>query len=194
MDRKGTAIGRSRRGATASSRHSAVPHKSLPPTPVELQAATAAKPAATVGDGMAACASDDPTGNPAATGSGGDDDEEMQDMMAQPAGVVVGGGGVSGDSEIALTDDQMEEAVGIIYSFLDDEDKFRVVGVAMNVLPSPPWDPALEDTTDPTALYSGDKDDKANKNNDPDSGMRRSRRISFWGKKSSAQSFLKESK
>jgi hypothetical protein len=124
-----------------------------------------------------------------------EEDQETHDAQARACI-----GASSGDSEIVLTDEQIEEAVGIVYSFLNDEDKFREVGVAMNVLPSPPWDPALEESSsaaDPTARY-GDKDldSRASRTAaDGDAGgLRRSRRISFWGKKVSRESYLRDGK
>lgn len=187
------AIGRGRRGP--SNRHTAAPQKALPPTPPEPQPprhtlnldsadhATSASPAV---------ASDQPQTLGSTVASA--EDQELQ-QEAQQAARASNQHNAGSDSEIVLSEQEIEDAVNIIYSFLDDEDKFREVGVAMNVLPSPPWDPALEDAaaSDPTARY-GDKDldAKAAKTAaDGDSAnLRRSRRISFWGKKVSRESYL----
>ena len=187
------AIGRGRRGP--SNRHTAAPQKALPPTPPEPQPprhtlnldsadhTTSASPAV---------ASDQPQALDSTVASAEDQEHHQE---AQPTARACNQHNAGGDSEIVLSEQEIEDAVNIIFSFLDDEDKFREVGVAMNVLPSPPWDPALEDAaaSDPTARY-GDKDldaKAAKAAADGDSAnLRRSRRISFWGKKVSRESYL----
>jgi hypothetical protein len=140
-------------------------------------------------------ASDQPQTLGSTVASAEDQELQQEAQQAARASNQHNAGSAGSDSEIVLSEQEIEDAVNIIYSFLDDEDKFREVGVAMNVLPSPPWDPALEDAaaSDPTARY-GDKDldAKAAKTAaDGDSAnLRRSRRISFWGKKVSRESYL----
>lgn len=97
---------------------------------------------------------------------------------------------IHSSDDIILSDEQIEEAVKIIHSFMDDDEKFRALGVAMNVLPSPPWDPALEDASDPATMYTlggntapsteGEKEDTK-------TTKRRSLRLTFWNKKLSKE-------
>jgi len=91
------------------------PQRSLPPRPIDVQQE----------DGGQAAPNCSPHSPPCPLGS-------VQD------------GTPDNNSKIQLTEEEMEEALNVIYTFLESQENFREVGIAMNVLPSPPWDPSLE--------------------------------------------------